>query len=37
MAREKAFRKYQLTINNPTEHGFTHEVIKSTISSFSGC
>lgn len=28
MAREAAYRKYQLTINNPLEHGFSHEVIK---------
>lgn len=31
MAREKAHRKYQLTINNPLEHGFTHEVIRSNL------
>ncbi len=36
MARTTAYRKYQLTINNPMEHGFTHEVIKSTLSDFSG-
>lgn len=37
MAREKASRKYQLTINNPMEHGFTHETIRNTIKQFSGC
>lgn len=37
MAREKASRKYQLTINNPLEHGFTHETIRNTINQFSGC
>lgn len=37
MAREKSSRKYQLTINNPETHGFTHEVIKTTIGSFPGC
>lgn len=37
MAREKASRKYQLTINNPAEHHFTHEVIKSAIDSLTGC
>lgn len=37
MAREKANRKYQLTINNPEEHGLTHEVIKTTIGTFPGC
>ena len=36
MARTTASRKYQLTINNPVEHGSTHEVIKSTFSDFSG-
>ncbi len=37
MAREKASRKYQLTINNPEEHGLTHEVIKTTIGTFPSC
>lgn len=37
MARTKAFRKYQLTFNNPQDHGFTHEVIKTTITTFKGC
>ena len=37
MARESASRKYQLTINNPMEHGYTHEVIRTTIDSLSGC
>lgn len=36
MARTTAYRKYQLTINNPVEHGFTHEVIKANLSDFSG-
>lgn len=31
MAREKSSRKYQLTINNPIEHGFTHEQIKNNL------
>lgn len=31
MAREKSSRKYQLTINNPKEHGFTHEQIKENL------
>lgn len=31
MAREKSSRKYQLTINNPLEHGFTHEQIKNNL------
>ena len=29
-------RKYQLTFNNPVEHGFTHEVIMTTLASFTG-
>lgn len=37
MARESASRKYQLTINNPEDHGFTHEVIRSNITSLSNC
>lgn len=37
MAREKSSRKYQLTINNPADHGFDHDVIKTTISGFPGC
>lgn len=37
MARTKASRKYQLTFNNPQEHDFTHEVIKTTIATFKGC
>lgn len=38
MAREKAYRKYQITINNPAEHGFTHEQIKSIIlANFKHC
>ena len=37
MAREKAHRKYQLTINNPLEHGFTHEVIRSILEELPQC
>lgn len=33
MPSEKSSRKYQLTINNPIEHGFTHEKIKENIQS----
>lgn len=29
-------RKYQLTFNNPAQHGFTHTVIKTTLASFPG-
>lgn len=31
MPIEKSSRKYQLTINNPLEHGFTHEQIKKNL------
>lgn len=37
MARSTAYRKYQLTFNNPADHGFSHEVIKTTLGGFSGC
>lgn len=36
MARTTAYRKYQLTINNPEKLGYTHEVIKTTLQDFSG-
>ena len=36
MARTKSHRKYQLTINNPEEHGFTHDVLKTTLGTFTG-
>lgn len=29
-------RKWQLTVNNPEEHGFTHPVLKEALSKFSG-
>lgn len=37
MPRESASRKYQLTINNPQEHGFPHDVIRTSIESLSNC
>lgn len=37
MARENASRKYQLTINNPLEHGFSHEVIRSNLEALPRC
>lgn len=37
MPRENASRKYQLTINNPREHGFDHEAIRAAIGSLSSC
>lgn len=36
MARSAAFRKYQLTINNPLTHGFAHDGIKQILESFPG-
>lgn len=37
MAREAAYRKYQLTINNPDMHGLTHDVIKQILEQFPSC
>lgn len=37
MAREAAYRKYQLTINNPAMHGLTHDVIKQILEQFPSC
>jgi len=37
MARTNAYRKYQLTFNNPVEHGFDHDTIKENLSQLSGC
>lgn len=36
MPRKQSSRKYQLTINNPTDHGFDHERIKAVLSEFPG-
>lgn len=36
MARKQSSRKFQLTINNPGDHGYTHEQIRSILSEFSG-
>lgn len=36
MPRNPSSRKYLLTINNPTDHGFTHERIRAILSEFSG-
>ncbi len=35
MPRKDSSRKYQLTINNPIDHGYTHEKIKEIFSLFS--
>ena len=37
MARSIAYRKYQITINNPVEKGFTHDTIRNILSEFTGC
>lgn len=36
MPRNPSSRKFQLTINNPGDHGFTHERIRTILSDFSG-
>lgn len=36
MPRSKACRKYQLTFNNPQEHGFDHETIRNILQDISG-
>ena len=35
MPRTPATRKYQLTLNNPAEHGWSHDYIKNVLSTFS--
>ena len=35
MPRKESSRKFQLTFNNPLNHGFTHDKIKSILSGFS--
>lgn len=37
MPRTSASRKYQLTINNPADHGLDHEAIKETLAALTGC
>ena len=36
MPRKPSSRKYLLTINNPIEHGYSHERIRAILSDFSG-
>lgn len=36
MPRKPSSRKFQITINNPIEHGYTHERIKASFAEFSG-
>ena len=33
MARKKSSRKYQITINNPIDKGYTHEQIKTILTN----
>ncbi|MFQ8957701.1 MAG: hypothetical protein ACLR6O_02020 [Eubacterium sp.] len=35
MARKKSSRKFQITINNPIDKGYTHEQIKTILNEFS--
>lgn len=37
MPRKPSSRKFQLTINNPQDHGFDHVRIQSILSEFPGC
>ena len=36
MARSKAYRKFQLTFNNPQEHDYDHESIRCILQEISG-
>ena len=36
MPRNKAYRKFQLTFNNPKEHAFEHEMIRHILQEISG-
>lgn len=36
MARTQASRKYQLTLNNPEKHDWSHEYIRNALGTFSG-
>lgn len=37
MPRMQASRKYQLTINNPTDHGLTREILHNTLAGLKSC
>jgi viral replication-associated protein len=37
MARSAAYRKYNITINNPVDKGFSHATIKDILSGLTGC
>lgn len=34
MPRKRSSRKFQLTINNPTDHGFTHDKVRQILTEF---
>lgn len=36
MPRKPSSRKFQLTINNPADHGYTHEQLRAILSEFPG-
>ena len=36
MPRKPSSRKFQLTVNNPVDYGFTHDRIRTILSEFSG-
>lgn len=36
MPKKRSCRKFQLTINNPVDHGFTHERVKNILADFPG-
>ena len=37
MADRVQSRKWMITINNPSEHGFNHEYIRNSFENFSSC
>ena len=37
MEKDRQAQRFQLTINNPVEHGLTHEVIKNTLINQAVC
>lgn len=37
MADRVQSRKWLITINNPVEHGFSHDHIREAMEKFSGC
>lgn len=37
MARLPSHRKYQITINNPADKGYTHSTIRAILSKLTGC